>query len=206
MANYFELFDDTRAGILGAIDRAVTEAHAWDFLRYWEPEWEMVPLPSIEQRLPNRDAYDDDLYSDCFDIIWTIARTEWIDWRESYIEENPACACRRREGKVAGYCWPRYPEDQELPMCEDIRNYYALFDNFTADRLSRIDGKVTERGEWETWEDGLPENNETFSARVSVYEVDNITRSEMEIISEVARLGWNEFVRSRDRWGVPEVD
>jgi hypothetical protein len=27
---------------------------------YWEPEWEMVPLPSIENRLANRDAYDED--------------------------------------------------------------------------------------------------------------------------------------------------
>ncbi len=198
MADYFEIFDDNRAGIMSALDGAVTEAHAWEFLARWNPEWEMVSLPAIERRLANFDAYDPDMYSDCFDMIWEIARTDWLSFRENYIAEHAPCGCRQAKGKLADYCWPRYPEPREAPMCQDIRNYASLFDNYTADRLSRIDGKVTERCDWEYWSNGLPEENEVFYNRVSVYEIADITRAEMEIISEVARLGWFGFVRSRD--------
>jgi hypothetical protein len=198
MADYFEIFDDKRAGIMGALDRAITEAHAWEFLANWNPEWEMVALPAIENRLANFDAYDPDMYSDCFDMMWEIARTDWLTFREAYIEEHPPCRCRYAKGKLADYCWPRYPEDHEPAMCDDIRNYSALFDNHTADRLSRIDGKITERCEWEYWSEGLPEENEVFYHRVVGYGGAGITRQEMEIISEVARLGWFGFVRVRE--------
>jgi hypothetical protein len=210
MADYFEMFDDVRAGIMGALDRAVTEAHAWEFLAHWNPEWEMVPLPSVENRLANFDAYDEDVYSDCFDMIWEIARSDWLTFREAYIEVHPPCACRRARGKLADYCWPRYPEADEPAMCDDIRNYSMFFDNYTADRLSRIDAKVTEHGDWEYWADDLPASNEVFYYRVLPYNIAGITRHEMEIIHEVARLGWNGFVRARDpmidRWGMPVVD
>lgn len=209
MADYFEIFDDKRAGIMGALDQAVTEAHAWEFLAHWDSEWEMVPLPSIENRLPNFDAYDPDVYSDCFDMIWDIARSDWLSFRENYMEEHPPCRCRQVQGKLADYCWPRYPEGDECAMCEEIRNYTLFFDNYSADRLSRIDGKVTERGDWEYWHDGAPEDNETFARRVATYGIADVSRAEMEIISDVARLGWNGFIRARgyvDRRGVPEVD
>jgi hypothetical protein len=198
MADYFEIFDDTRAGIMGALDRAITEAHAWEFLANWNPEWEMVALPAIENRLPNFDAYDPDLYSDCFDMMWEIARTDWLTFREGYIAEHAPCGCRREKGKLADYCWPRYPEPREPPMCQDHRNYASLFDNYTADRLSRIDAKITERGDWEYWSNDLPESNEDFYNRVVVYEIPGITREEMTIMHDVARLGWFGFVRTRD--------
>jgi hypothetical protein len=210
MADYFEIFDDKRAGIMSALDNAVTEAHAWEFLAHWHPEWEMVSLPAIEQRLPNYDAYDPDMYSDCFDMIWEIARTDWLSFRDNYMEEHPPCRCRQFEGKRADYCWPRYPEGDECAMCEEIRNYTLFFDNYSADRLSRIDGKVTELKEWEFWSEGLPEDNAAFQSRVARYGIADITRREMEIIAEVALQGWNGFIRSRDpmvdRWGVPVID
>lgn len=210
MADYFEIFDDKRAGIMSALDHAVTDAHAWEFLAHWHPEWEMVALPAIENRLANYDAYDPDMYSDCFDMIWEIARSDWLSFREAYIEEHPPCRCRQAKGKRADYCWPRYPENDECAMCEEIRNYTLFFDNYSADRLSRIDSKVTERGDWEYWSDELPESNEVFYHRVAVYDIAGITRSEMEIIHDVARLGWNGFIRHRepmiDRWGMPVVD
>lgn len=197
MANYFEIFDDTRAGILSALERAVTEAHAWEFLRYWEPEWEMVPLPSIEQRLPNLDAYDPDIYNECVEIIWTIARTDWLEWRESYIEENPPCTCRQRAGKLAGCCWPRELEYGESAMCEEIRNYSELFpdDNERATRLMDIDNAITARADWEYWGYGMPDS---WEPRASTYGVEGITEEDMEVISEVARLGWHGYVRTRD--------
>jgi hypothetical protein len=132
MADYFEIFDDKRAGILGALDRAVTDAHAWEFLAHWDPEWEMVALPSIENRLPNYDAYDPDMYSDCFDMMWEIARSDWLSFRETYIEEHPACRCRQTKGKLADFCWPRYPENGECAMCDEIRNYASIFDSLRA--------------------------------------------------------------------------
>jgi hypothetical protein len=43
-----------------------------------------------------------------------------------------------------------------------------------------------------------------------IYGIAGITRSEMEIISEIALRGWNTYLRSRDpmidRWGMPVVD
>ena len=201
MADYFEIFDDKRAGIMGALDRAITEAHAWEFLANWNPEWEMVALPAIENRLPNFDAYDPDIYSDCFDMMWEIARTDWLTFRDNYIAEHAPCPCRRAKGKLADYCWPRYPEHREPAMCEQHRDYRALFnDDYRADRLALIDQRVTERGDWEYWSTGLPEDNEVFHNRVAPYGVGipGITREEMEIISEVARLGWFGFVRTRD--------
>jgi hypothetical protein len=210
MADYFEIFDDTRAGIMGALDRAMTAAHAWEFLAHWNPDWEMVPLPAIENRLSNFDAYDPDMYSDCFEMIWEIARTDWITFREKYVEEHPPCRCRQAKGKHADYCWPRYPEDGECAMCEEIRDYHSIFDNYTADRLSRIDSKVTEHGDWESWGEGAPEDNEAFYHRAMIYGIPGITRREMEIIGDVAKQGWAAFLRFRDpmldRWGMPVVD
>ena len=210
MADYFEIFDDKRAGIMGALDRAVTEAHAWEFLAHWDTEWDMVPLPAIERRLANFDAYDPDMYSDCFDMIWDIARSDWLSFRENYMEEHPPCRCRQFKGKLADYCWPRYPEGDECAMCEEIRNYTLFYDNYTADRLSRIDSKVTELGEWEFWSEGVPEDNVAFQSRVARYGVAETTRQEMEIIAEVALQGWNGFIRARDpmvdRWGNAVVD
>jgi hypothetical protein len=210
MADYFEIFDDKRAGIMGALDRAITDAHAWEFLAHWESEWEMVPLPSIENRLANYDAYDPDMYSDCFDMMWEIARSDWLSFREAYIQEHPPCRCRQTKGKLADFCWPRYPENDECAMCDEIRDYASIFDSYSADRLSRIDSKVTERGDWEYWSEGLPEDNEVFYHRVVIYGIAGITRSEMEIISEIALRGWNTYLRSRDpmidRWGMPVVD
>jgi hypothetical protein len=210
MADYFEIFDDKRAGIMGALDRAITDAHAWEFLAHWEPEWDMVALPSIENRLANYDAYDPDMYSDCFDMMWEIARSDWLSFREAYIQEHPPCRCRQTKGKLADFCWPRYPENDECAMCDEIRDYASIFDSYSADRLSRIDSKVTERGDWEYWSEGLPEDNEVFYHRVVIYGIAGITRSEMEIISEIALRGWNTYLRSRDpmidRWGMPVVD
>ena len=191
MAHYFELFDDTRAGILGALDRAVTDAHAWEFLRHWEPEWEMVPLPSIEQRLPNRDAYDEGLYDDCVDIIWTIARTDWLTFRESYIEEHPPCSCRRAEGKLAGLCWPRYPHPGERGMCDEIRLYDALFeDNERVARLRALDDAVTRECDWEYWSDDVPER---WDLRVRTYGIEGVTRDDIEVIADIARVGWQTY-------------
>jgi hypothetical protein len=210
MADYFEIFDDKRAGMMGALDRAITDAHAWEFLAHWEPEWDMVALPSIENRLANYDAYDPDMYSDCFDMMWEIARSDWLSFREAYIQEHPPCRCRQTKGKLADFCWPRYPENDECAMCDEIRDYASIFDSYSADRLSRIDSKVTERGDWEYWSEGLPEDNEVFYHRVVIYGIAGITRSEMEIISEIALRGWNTYLRSRDpmidRWGMPVVD
>ena len=210
MADYFEIFDDKRAGIMGALDRAITDAHAWEFLAHWESEWEMVPLPSIENRLANYDAYDPDMYSDCFDMMWEIARSDWLSFREAYIQEHPPCRCRQTKGKLADFCWPRYPENDECAMCDEIRDYASIFDSYSADRLSRIDSKVTERGDWEYWSEGLPEDNEVFYHRVVIYGIAGITRSEMEIISEIALRGWNTYLRYHDpmidRWGMPVVD
>lgn len=210
MADYFEIFDDKRAGILGALDRAVTAAHAWEFLAHWDPEWEMVALPAIENRLSNFDAYDPDMYSDCFDIIWEIARTDWVSFRENYMEQHPPCLCRQLKGKMADYCWPRYPEEDEPPMCNQFRNYASVFDGYTADRLSQIDRKVTEHGDWEFWADGLPEENEVFYHRVAVYGIPGITRREMDIISDIGKQGWSTYLRFHDpmvdRWGMPVID
>lgn len=195
MPDYYELFDDTQAGILGALETAVTEAHAWDFLRYWEPEWEMVPLPSIEQRLPNRDAYDDALYSECVDIIWTIARVGWDEFQESYIEENPPCMCRRRAGKLAGYCWPRGDVDAQ-PMCEEIRNYYDIVqDNEQVTRLVSLDQAITERGDWEYW---ATDELENWGVRTNSYGIHGVTEEDMRIISGIAVQGFESYVRSRD--------
>jgi hypothetical protein len=199
MADYFEIFDDKRAGIMTALDRAVTEAHAWEFLAHWDTEWEMVSLPAIERRLANFDAYDPDMYSDCFDMIWEIARGDWLSFRENYMEEHPPCRCRQLQGKRADYCWPRYPEGGECAMCEEIRNYYEIVhDDEQVARLVRLDNAITELEEWEFWSEGVPEDNETFARRVATYGIPDITRQDMEIISEIARLGWLGFVRSRD--------
>jgi hypothetical protein len=212
MPDYYEVFDDTRAGMLGALERAVTEAHAWDFLRYWEPEWEMVPLPSIEQRLPNLDAYEPEIYSDCVDIIWTIARTDWPTFRESYITQNPPCSCRARAGKAASNCWPRYPAEGEPAMCDEIRDYRLITpDNQQATRLEEVDRVITARGDWEFWSIGAPEN---WRLHANIYGVRNLTSEDMHMISEIADMGWDRFVGSRnhiqdylDQWGVPrEVD
>jgi hypothetical protein len=192
MADYFEIFDDTRAGILGALDRAVTEAHAWEFLRYWEPEWEMVPLPSIEQRLPNRDAYDNDVFGDCFDIIWTIARTDWLAFRETYIEEHPPCRCRQLRGKLADNCWPRYPEGDEQAMCNDIRDYsLVLNDNERIERLQALDRAVTRECDWEFWAESV---HEGWEYRVRTYGVEGVTREDIEMIADIAEVGWRQYV------------
>jgi hypothetical protein len=210
MADYFEIFDDKRAGIMSALDRAVTAAHAWEFLAHWDPEWEMVALPAIENRLSNFDAYDPDMYSDCFDMIWEIARSDWLTFQENYIEEHPPCRCRQVQGKRADYCWPRYPEEGECAMCEEIRNYTLFYDNYSAERLSRIDSKVTELGDWEFWSEEVPENNQAFQSRVERYGIAEVTRREMNIIHDVARLGWNRFIQDHDpmidRWGMPVID
>lgn len=209
MADYYEIFDDVRAGILGALDRAVTEAHAWEFLRHWEPEWEMVSLPSIENRLPNRDAYDPEVYSDCLDIIWTIARTDWLTFRESYMEEHPPCRCRQLKGKLADSCWPRYPEDGEEPMCNEIRNYDLLFeDNERVARLHALDHAVTRECDWEYWSDDVPEG---WEYRVRAYGVEGVTLEDVSVIADIARVGWetyyNESVGARlEEPYVNEVD
>lgn len=207
--DFFELFDDTRAGILGALERAVSEAHAWDFLRYWEPEWDMVPLPPIEQRLPNRDAYDEELYNDCFDIIWTIARSDWHTFRESYMEEHPPCLCRQREGKLAGNCWPRYPNPGEPAMCNEIRCYDAIFDdNERVARLQALDSAVTRECDWEYWSDDVPDG---WEYRVRTYGVDGVTVEDISVIADIARVGWqtyyNESIGARlERPYMNEVD
>jgi hypothetical protein len=208
--DYYELFGDTQAGIMGALETAVTEAHAWSFLRHWEPEWEMVPLPSIEQRLPNRDAYDEDVYNECVDIIWTIARIGWHEFRESYIEENPPCTCRRRAGKLAGYCWPRNDDEDIQPMCEEIRDYRRLFqDNERVTRLNHLDNVITEQGDWEYW---AIEDIDNWRPRANTYGIEGITQEDIQIMSGIAAQGWDEFVRLRDahihriRAQMPEVD
>jgi hypothetical protein len=208
--DYYELFGDTQAGIMGALETAVTEAHAWSFLRHWEPEWDMVPLPSIEQRLPNRDAYDEDVYNECMDIIWTIARIGWEEFRDSYIDENPPCTCRRRVGKLAGYCWPRNDDEDIQPMCEEIRDYRRLFqDNERVTRLNHLDNVITEQGDWEYW---ATEDIDNWRPRANTYGIEGITQEDIQIMSGVAIQGWDEFIRLRDehihrtRAQMPEVD
>lgn len=201
--DYYELFDETQAGILGALETAVTEAHAWDFLRYWDVDWEMVPLPSIENRLPNRDAYDEDLYRECVDIIWTIARVGWYEFRDSYIEVNPPCTCRQRAGRIAGYCWPRNNDEDVQPMCEEIRNYgLIVHDNEQISRLNHLDNIITEQGDWEFWANDAVDG---WRMRAHSYGVEGVTLEDMQIISAVATLGFDEYLRTRPPQ-VPEVD
>lgn len=81
-------------------------------------------------------------------------------------------------------------------MCEEIRNYYEIVqDNEQVTRLVNLDNAITERGDWAYWRYGLPDG---WELRASSYGVEGITEEDMEIISEVTRLGWHGYLRNRD--------